>query len=142
MKGQVCLFSHDLSCRLVRNLWPLVPAGWNCSLCEKKYNKLAIMFFSHIVRTLDNKTHHYLVVNLHSSDFAPSSFFLPSFPGTHQGWAAVQMRLLHELVYASRRMGNPGLSVRHLSFLLQTMLDFLSDQGQLTPLLTLPPSLA
>ncbi|XP_075867291.1 trafficking protein particle complex subunit 9 isoform X1 [Nelusetta ayraudi] len=48
--------------------------------------------------------------------------------GTHQGWAAVQMRLLHELVYASRRMGNPGLSVRHLSFLLQTMLDFLSDQ--------------
>ncbi|XP_033987002.1 trafficking protein particle complex subunit 9 isoform X2 [Trematomus bernacchii] len=48
--------------------------------------------------------------------------------GTHCGWAAVQMRLLHELVYASRRMGNPGLSVRHLSFLLQTMLDFLSDQ--------------
>lgn len=42
------------------------------------------------------------------------------------------MRLLHELVYASRRMGNPALSVRHLSFLLQTMLDFLSDQGQLT----------
>lgn len=53
-------------------------------------------------------------------------------PGTHRGWAAVQMRLLHELVYASRRMGNPGLSVRHLSFLLQTMLDFLSDQGQFT----------
>uniref|UniRef100_A0A3P8Y5W5 Trafficking protein particle complex 9 n=1 Tax=Esox lucius TaxID=8010 RepID=A0A3P8Y5W5_ESOLU len=48
--------------------------------------------------------------------------------GAHRGWAAVQMRLLHELVYASRRMGNPGLSVRHLSFLLQTMLDFLSDQ--------------
>uniref|UniRef100_A0A8D2LGD2 Trafficking protein particle complex 9 n=1 Tax=Varanus komodoensis TaxID=61221 RepID=A0A8D2LGD2_VARKO len=51
--------------------------------------------------------------------------------GTHRGWAAVQMRLLHELVYASRRMGNPALSVRHLSFLLQTMLDFLSDQGKL-----------
>ncbi|OCT77208.1 hypothetical protein XELAEV_18032406mg [Xenopus laevis] len=48
--------------------------------------------------------------------------------GTHKGWAAVQMRLLHELVYASRRMGNPALAVRHLSFLLQTMLDFLSDQ--------------
>ncbi|XP_075437898.1 trafficking protein particle complex subunit 9 isoform X2 [Ascaphus truei] len=48
--------------------------------------------------------------------------------GAHKGWAAVQMRLLHELVYASRRMGNPALSVRHLSFLLQTMLDFLSDQ--------------
>ncbi|XP_045142846.1 trafficking protein particle complex subunit 9 [Echinops telfairi] len=48
--------------------------------------------------------------------------------GTHRGWAAVQLRLLHELVYASRRMGNPALSVRHLSFLLQTMLDFLSDQ--------------
>uniref|UniRef100_A0A8C0KLI6 Trafficking protein particle complex subunit 9 n=1 Tax=Canis lupus dingo TaxID=286419 RepID=A0A8C0KLI6_CANLU len=52
--------------------------------------------------------------------------------GTHRGWAAVQMRLLHELVYASRRMGNPALSVRHLSFLLQTMLDFLSDQGEWT----------
>uniref|UniRef100_A0A8C5U2N1 Trafficking protein particle complex 9 n=1 Tax=Malurus cyaneus samueli TaxID=2593467 RepID=A0A8C5U2N1_9PASS len=48
--------------------------------------------------------------------------------GTHRGWAAVQMRLLHELVFASRRMGNPSLCVRHLSFLLQTMLDFLSDQ--------------
>ncbi|XP_054547930.1 trafficking protein particle complex subunit 9 isoform X1 [Talpa occidentalis] len=48
--------------------------------------------------------------------------------GMHRGWAAVQMRLLHELVYASRRMGTPALSVRHLSFLLQTMLDFLSDQ--------------
>lgn len=53
-----------------------------------------------------------------------------SVAGTHRGWAAVQMRLLHELVYASRRMGNPALSVRHLSFLLQTMLDFLSDQGE------------
>ena len=52
-----------------------------------------------------------------------------ALPGTHRGWAAVQMRLLHELVYASRRMGNPALSVRHLSFLLQTMLDFVSDQG-------------
>ncbi|KAG8515455.1 Trafficking protein particle complex subunit 9, partial [Galemys pyrenaicus] len=50
--------------------------------------------------------------------------------GTHRGWAAVQMRLLHELVYASRRMGTPALAVRHLSFLLQTMLDFLSDQGE------------
>lgn len=48
--------------------------------------------------------------------------------GAHRGWAAVQMRLLHELVYASRRMGDPALAVRHLSFLLQTMLDFLSDQ--------------
>lgn len=63
----------------------------------------------------------------------PCGYLLLSTPpGTHRGWAAVQMRLLHELVYASRRMGNPGLSVRHLSFLLQTMLDFLSDQGQLT----------
>lgn len=55
---------------------------------------------------------------------------MASLTGTHRGWAAVQMRLLHELVYASRRMGNPALSVRHLSFLLQTMLDFLSDQGE------------
>uniref|UniRef100_A0A4X1SM16 Trafficking protein particle complex subunit 9 n=1 Tax=Sus scrofa TaxID=9823 RepID=A0A4X1SM16_PIG len=68
--------------------------------------------------------------------------------GTHRGWAAVQMRLLHELVYASRRMGNPALSVRHLSFLLQTMLDFLSDQEKkdlpivrCVKLLSLPASL-
>nr|XP_020144295.1 trafficking protein particle complex subunit 9 [Microcebus murinus] len=58
----------------------------------------------------------------------PGYNFETSTAGTHRGWAAVQMRLLHELVYASRRMGNPALSVRHLSFLLQTMLDFLSDQ--------------
>uniref|UniRef100_A0A673FRT4 Trafficking protein particle complex subunit 9-like n=1 Tax=Sinocyclocheilus rhinocerous TaxID=307959 RepID=A0A673FRT4_9TELE len=57
-----------------------------------------------------------------------NAFSSSLFVGTHRGWAAVQLRLLHELVYASRRMGNPGLSVRHLSFLLQTMLDFLSDQ--------------
>ena len=59
-----------------------------------------------------------------------STDFVTFTTGTHRGWAAVQMRLLHELVYASRRMGNPALSVRHLSFLLQTMLDFLSDQGE------------
>lgn len=59
-----------------------------------------------------------------------NAFSFSLFVGTHRGWAAVQLRLLHELVYASRRMGNPGLSVRHLSFLLQTMLDFLSDQGK------------
>ncbi len=60
-----------------------------------------------------------------------NSFSSSLFVGIHRGWAAVQLRLLHELVYASRRMGNPGLSVRHLSFLLQTMLDFLSDQGKI-----------
>ncbi|XP_078456811.1 trafficking protein particle complex subunit 9 isoform X2 [Lampetra fluviatilis] len=48
--------------------------------------------------------------------------------GLHQGWPAVQLRVLHELVYASRRMGNPALGVRHMSFLLHTMLDFLSEQ--------------
>nr|XP_046219961.1 trafficking protein particle complex subunit 9-like [Oncorhynchus gorbuscha] len=52
--------------------------------------------------------------------------------GSHRGWAAVQVRLLHELVYVSRRMGNSGLSVRHHSFLLQTMLDWLSDQEKVT----------
>ncbi|KAG7266388.1 hypothetical protein CRUP_026048 [Coryphaenoides rupestris] len=61
-----------------------------------------------------------------------SAFFkrVAAMQCTHRGWAAVQMRLLHELVYASRRMGNPALSVRHLSFLLQTMLDFVSDQAR------------
>lgn len=70
-------------------------------------------------------------VNINPTWMRPLSLPLP---GIHRGWAAVQIRLLHELVYASRRMGNPSLSVRHLSFLLQTMLDFLSDQGQLSVL--------
>uniref|UniRef100_A0A8C3I3G1 Trafficking protein particle complex subunit 9 n=1 Tax=Chrysemys picta bellii TaxID=8478 RepID=A0A8C3I3G1_CHRPI len=52
--------------------------------------------------------------------------------GTHKGWAAVQMRLLHELVYASRRMGNPALSVRHLSFLLQTISYSLLEKKDVT----------
>lgn len=71
-----------------------------------------------------------LSVSCHISHMTLSTCFVTLTTGTHRGWAAVQMRLLHELVYASRRMGNPALSVRHLSFLLQTMLDFLSDQGE------------
>lgn len=69
-------------------------------------------------------------MSCHISHVILSAYFVTFTTGTHRGWAAVQMRLLHELVYASRRMGNPALSVRHLSFLLQTMLDFLSDQGE------------
>uniref|UniRef100_UPI00359002C1 trafficking protein particle complex subunit 9 isoform X2 n=1 Tax=Myxine glutinosa TaxID=7769 RepID=UPI00359002C1 len=47
---------------------------------------------------------------------------------SHHGWPAVQLRILHELVYSAQRMGNPALSVHHLTFLLHSMLDFLSEQ--------------
>lgn len=76
-----------------------------------------------------------LVIDKVNINVVNVTFTSLSLSGIHRGWAAVQIRLLHELVYASRRMGNPSLSVRHLSFLLQTMLDFLSDQGQLSMLI-------
>ena len=32
--------------------------------------------------------------------------------GHHNGWPVIQHRVLHELVYTARRMGNPQLAVR------------------------------
>ncbi|KAL9963219.1 hypothetical protein ACROYT_G032397 [Oculina patagonica] len=43
------------------------------------------------------------------------------------GWPALQIRLLNELIYTARRLGDPSLAVRHVSFLLHTMHDHLSD---------------
>ncbi|XP_064652113.1 trafficking protein particle complex subunit 9-like isoform X2 [Lineus longissimus] len=51
------------------------------------------------------------------------------FPDDHtSGWPVVQLRVLHELVYSARRMGNPAVAIRHMTFLLHTMLDHLSEQ--------------
>jgi len=43
------------------------------------------------------------------------------------GWPALQTRLLNELIYTARRLGDPSLAVRHVTFLLHTMHDHLSD---------------
>ncbi|CAH1247732.1 TRAPPC9 [Branchiostoma lanceolatum] len=43
------------------------------------------------------------------------------------GWPAIQLRILHEMVYTARKMGNPALAVRHMSFLLHAMSDHLTQ---------------
>ncbi|XP_028513093.1 trafficking protein particle complex subunit 9, partial [Exaiptasia diaphana] len=47
--------------------------------------------------------------------------------GHPNGWPTLQIRLLHELVYTARRLGDPALAVRHMKFLLHTMHEHLSD---------------
>lgn len=42
------------------------------------------------------------------------------------GWPTLQIQILQELVATSRRMGSPALSVRHMTFLLHVMFDYLS----------------
>lgn len=46
------------------------------------------------------------------------------------GWPALQIQLLQELVVAARRMGHSGLATRHMTFLLQTMWNYLSASDQ------------
>ncbi|XP_066594178.1 protein brunelleschi [Prorops nasuta] len=47
-------------------------------------------------------------------------------PENRRGWPAVQIQVLTELVAAANRMGNPALATRHLTFLLQTMYNYLT----------------
>ena len=47
-----------------------------------------------------------------------------------QGWPALQIQLLQELVVAARRMGHSALATRHMTFLLQTMWDHLLPAEQ------------
>lgn len=44
-----------------------------------------------------------------------------------RGWPAIQIQVISELVAAANRMGNPALSTRHLTFLLQTMYNHLGQ---------------
>ncbi|XP_029650274.1 trafficking protein particle complex subunit 9 [Octopus sinensis] len=44
------------------------------------------------------------------------------------GWPVLQMKVLQELIFSAKRMGNPQLSVRHMTFLLHSMLDHMSPQ--------------
>lgn len=47
--------------------------------------------------------------------------------GATNGWPALQIRLLNELIYTARRLGDPFGAFRHITFLLHTMHDHLSD---------------
>ncbi|KAL3887835.1 hypothetical protein ACJMK2_000227, partial [Sinanodonta woodiana] len=44
------------------------------------------------------------------------------------GWPILQIRVLHELIFSARRMGNLPLAVRHTTFLLHVLFDYLSPQ--------------
>lgn len=50
--------------------------------------------------------------------------------GGLQGWPALQIQLLQELVVAARRMGHTALATRHMTFLLQTMWEHLLPTEQ------------
>ncbi|CAH1283288.1 unnamed protein product [Diabrotica balteata] len=47
-----------------------------------------------------------------------------------QGWPALQIQLMQELVVAARRTGHSALATRHMTFLLQTMWQYLSSTEQ------------
>ncbi|PFX14220.1 trafficking protein particle complex subunit 9-like [Stylophora pistillata] len=47
--------------------------------------------------------------------------------GVTNGWPALQTRLLNELIFTARRLGDPALAFRHITFLLHTMYAHLSD---------------
>lgn len=44
-----------------------------------------------------------------------------------KGWPAIQIQILNELIIAANRMGNAALATRHMTFLLQTMFNYLSQ---------------
>ncbi|KAK9709008.1 Transport protein Trs120 or TRAPPC9, TRAPP II complex subunit [Popillia japonica] len=46
------------------------------------------------------------------------------------GWPSLQIQLLQELVVAAKRMGHSALATRHMTFLLQTMWNHLSNTDQ------------
>ncbi|XP_052763797.1 trafficking protein particle complex subunit 9-like [Mya arenaria] len=51
-----------------------------------------------------------------------------SKPGDTHGWPVIQTRVLHELIFSAKKMGNMALAVRYLTILLHTQLDYLSVQ--------------
>ncbi|KAK2547858.1 Trafficking protein particle complex subunit 9 [Acropora cervicornis] len=48
--------------------------------------------------------------------------------GHQNGWPYLQTRILNDLILTSRYLGDPSLYIRHVTFLLQTMHEHLSDQ--------------
>ncbi|XP_076645685.1 trafficking protein particle complex subunit brun isoform X2 [Halictus rubicundus] len=47
-------------------------------------------------------------------------------PDMHKGWPVIQIQVINDLVAAANRMGNPALATRHVTFLLQTMYNYLT----------------
>ncbi|ELU16047.1 hypothetical protein CAPTEDRAFT_114828 [Capitella teleta] len=47
-------------------------------------------------------------------------------PGMASGWPVAQLRVLHDLIVSARKMGNPAIAIRHLTYLLHTMIEHLS----------------
>ncbi|KAK0077256.1 hypothetical protein PV325_004208 [Microctonus aethiopoides] len=43
-----------------------------------------------------------------------------------KGWPAIQIQIIHELIAAANRMGNLTLATRHLTFLLQSLFNYLT----------------
>ena len=41
-----------------------------------------------------------------------TSLLLLSLLGYTYGWPLVQMRVLHEMIYSARKMGNPAIAIR------------------------------
>ncbi|KAK2165162.1 hypothetical protein LSH36_54g09009 [Paralvinella palmiformis] len=57
--------------------------------------------------------------------------------GYTYGWPLVQMRVLHEMIYSARKMGNPAIAIRHLCYLLHAMFPYLqrSERQELASVL-------
>ncbi|CAK9819366.1 Protein brunelleschi [Anthophora quadrimaculata] len=51
-------------------------------------------------------------------------------PDSHRGWPVIQIQVINELVTAANRMGNPALATRHMTFLLQTMYNYLTPNDR------------
>ena len=47
------------------------------------------------------------------------------------GWSTLQIQLLQDLVVAAKRMGHSALATRHMTFLLQTMWQYLTGRIRL-----------
>ena len=47
------------------------------------------------------------------------------------GWPRLQRQVLHDLVIAATRLSNNGLATRHMTFLLQTMWQYMNSNERL-----------
>lgn len=82
----------------------------------------------------EEKNHPYQdpIPGLSSGDLVtiPTELSATNITDGMQGWSALQIQLLQELVVAARRMGHSALATRHMTFLLQTMWDHLLPAEQ------------
>lgn len=58
--------------------------------------------------------------------FVSNNFIDLYFADGTKGWPAIQVKVLNELITASNHMRNPALATRHMTFLLQTMYNYMS----------------